>query len=78
MWVVACRDISFLCDAVGSQKKTTPLPPLTTTGRREVSLRGHPGPDMSANSTEAAANCPHTGSVDHRPLFQKINKEMMS
>lgn len=38
--VVTYRDISFLCDAVVSHKKTTPLPPLTDrngTGSREVS-----------------------------------------
>lgn len=40
VWVLTCRDISFLCDAVGSQKKLTPLPPLTDrsgTGSEEVS-----------------------------------------
>lgn len=33
VWVLACRDISFLCDALVSHKKTPPLPlplpPLT-------------------------------------------------
>lgn len=67
VWVLTCRDISFLCDAVGSQKKLTPLPPLANrsgTGSKEVSPHS-----SAAGVVQQHANItPHSGSVAHRLL----------
>lgn len=47
VWVLACRDISFLCDALVSHKKTPPLPlplPLPPLAGRSGAGRGEVRP----------------------------------